>query len=299
VKRFSLRVRFLSGFPADLQSDTLFGEFWWAYGFLKGFEKLEELIRRPSLVLSDPIPEGYLPFPKVPLNLSFKNPREYRQTKKLKKKRWIKASNFKEAVQNSASFEEFCENLTAGLKELEEEEKRRELLRIGITVDRTTGVPLEGALYHRRELFNPEPYRLYGLVDGDLTPEEVEEVFAFLGENGVGPKKSSGSGKFEVERAPWDLKESGKTWFLSLSTGLPEGNEVEELYAEFFTKFPKHGREVGVPQVFKEPLIQSKAGSVFKASKGTRGKAFYGSTLTISCLNGHRHSRLVLPLFFL
>jgi len=122
-----------------------------------------------------------------------------------------------------------------------------------------------------------------------------------MGENGVGPKRSSGSGKFEVERVPWDLKESGKTWFLSLSTGLPEGNEVEELYADFFTKFPKHGREAGVAQVFKEPLIQSRVGSVFKTSKEAKGKPFYGSTVKISHdeLKGHRHSRLILPLFFL
>jgi len=127
VEKFSLRVKFPSGFSPNLQSDTLFGEFWWAYGFLKGFERLEELVKRPAIVLSDPIPEGYLPFPKVPLNFSFENPQEYQQVKKLKKKRWIKASNFKEAVQNSASFEEFCENLSRGAEGAGRgrEEKRR------------------------------------------------------------------------------------------------------------------------------------------------------------------------------
>jgi CRISPR-associated protein Csm4 len=248
-----------------------------------------------------------VPFPKLPLSLPFGSIKEYSGLKKVKKRRYLRISTlgellscltFDDRVSAEKDVADILLRESGGGKALKEETS------IHVSINRLTDTAHPGKLFHLRETFTEDGFRfkIYGLYrPGATSLKEVVETFTFMGLDGFGAKKSAGKGKFAVveEEEGWGPLESierGGKWFISLSTGLPDKDEIEDGYGEFFTKFPKHGREVARAEVFKNPLILSRPGSLFKAKEK---KPLYGSTVTISApsLRGHRHSRLVVPLF--
>ena len=299
VKKFQAKLRLSTPLATPFQSDTLFGEFCWHFGFLYGSEKLEECLSKgPFVAFSDLFPEGWLPMPKFPISGGFDSVESYKEFKELKKKRFVRVETFKRALEGSSTFSEFCTELYTLAAREKEESSFSQSSRVRVAINRLTGTAYEGRLFQVEELFpKAEFFTLYGLCEPELFGE-VKTTLEFLGLSGFGAKKSSGMGKFEVVefREGWELPERGERWFISLSTGLPEGEEIKELYADFFTKFPKHGREVARPEVFKEPIILARPGSTFKARAK---KPLYGSLVEISApaLKGHKHSRVVVPLF--
>jgi len=301
VRKFQAKLRITTPLATPFQSDTLFGEFCWHFKFLYGPERLEELLSKGVFVaLSDLLPEGWLPMPKFPIRGGFDSLESYKRFKELKKKKFVRVETFKRALEESSSFEEFCRELYSLAEQEKGESPLKQSSRVRVAINRITGTAYEGKLFQVEELFpKANLFNLYGLFDPELIKkEEVKATLELLGMGGFGAKKSSGAGKFEVVelKEGWELPERGDKWFVSLSTGLPEEEEVEKLYADFFTKFPKHGREVARPEIFKEPIVLSRPGSTFKAKEK---KAFYGSLVGISAppLQGHKHSRLVVPLF--
>ncbi|TCK06221.1 type III-A CRISPR-associated RAMP protein Csm4 [Phorcysia thermohydrogeniphila] len=315
-KKLRLLLKFETNYVTPLMADTLFGEFCWVYGWLKGEDELKRLLRDGKpIAFSDIFPEGYLPFPKYPkdpFSVSPETPEEYGRFKRLKKRRYLEKEIFKECIEKGGSFESILccirDKVLEVLKKEEEEGKKKEIIAtepsIHVSIDRIKGTAAEGKLYHLEETFT-EKGELYVLYKEELlSKDDIKEIFQILGLVGVGAKKSAGKGKFSVEVSEgWDLPEvKEKNWFISLSTGLPRGDEVEEYYAEFFTKYPKHGREVAIPRVFKNPVILAKPGSVFKISEERKQNPEepYGELKSgVSPLSdkGHRHSFLIVPLF--
>jgi len=304
-KRLRLLVRFETPYVTPLLADTIFGEFCWAFCWLRGEDKLKELLSNEKPVgFSDLLPKGKLPFPKYPkepLYFSPKTPKDYELAKEFKKKRFLEKDVFKECVNKGKSFEDFLscvkERLLKGKVKYEETKKdSATITSIHVSINRITGTAYEGKLYHLKENFLREG-EIYVVYNRELlTREDIEEVFKILGLTGIGAKKSSGKGKFKVKVFDWDVPEpKKKEWFISLSTGLPEAEEVREYYADFFTKFPRHGREVASPKIFKKPVILSTPGSVFRAKEPLQlyGKLKEG----VSPFKGHKHSFLVVPLF--
>ncbi len=304
-ERLRLLVKFETPYVTPLLADTIFGEFCWAFCWLQGEDRLKELLSNEKPIgFSDLLPKGKLPFPKYPkepLYFSPRTPKDYELAKEFKKKRFLGKDVFKECVKEGESFEGFLncvkERLLKGkFKDRETKKDSATITSIHVAINRITGTASEGKLYHLRENFIEEG-EIYVVYNKELlTKEDVEEVFKILGLTGVGAKKSSGKGKFKVKVLDWDLpKANEKKWFISLSTGLPKAEEVEEYYADFFTKFPKHGREVASPKVFKKPVILSRPGSVFRAKESLE---LYGELKEgISSFTGHKHSFLVVPLF--
>jgi CRISPR-associated protein Csm4 len=301
VEKFRVRLKINTPLATPFQSDTLFGEFCWHFGFLYGFDRLEKLLKQEVFVaFSDVFPEGWLPMPKFPLKGGFDSVESYKRFKELKKKKFIKVEVFTRAIEESNDFKGFGEKLYELAAEEEERKPLKQSLRVRVAINRLTGTAYEGKLFQEEESFPKEEFfNLYGLFEPALiSRSEVKAALEFLGLSGFGAKKSSGKGKFEIVEFTegWNLPERGDSWFISLSTGLPEKEEIEDFYADFFTKFPKHGREVARPEVFKEPLILSRPGSIFRAREK---KEVYGSLVGISApaLKSYKHSRVVVPLF--
>ncbi len=168
-----------------------------------------------------------------------------------------------------------------------------------VSIDRRSGKALEGFLFQERSYYTEYPIAVYLLYDPErLDRKEVEETFEFMGVSGFGAKKSVGKGKFSCKIKEWDLKEiitgKGKLAFVSLSTGYPKAEEIKDLYAEFFTKFPKHGREFGEAAIFKNPVVVAKQGSVFIPKEK---KEFYGKFERLSKNPEHLHSLHIIPYF--
>ena len=298
-KKLRLLVKFETPYVTPLLADTIFGEFCWVYSWLKGKDKLKELLSDEKPIgFSDLFPKGKLPFPKYPWeDFSPRTPKEYGQFKNFKKRQFVEKELFSRCIKEAASFKDFLNCLKEALlgKEVKERRDKVAVTSIHVSINRITGTASEGKLYHLKENFVEEG-EIYAVYNEELLSEEdIVEVFNVLGLTGIGAKKSSGKGKFKVKLLDWDLPEEGKEWFISLSTGLPKACEVDEYYADFFTKFPKHGREVASPKIFKKPVILSRPGSVFRARKRLE---LYGELKEgVSYFTGHKHSFLVVPLF--
>ncbi|RUM45593.1 MAG: hypothetical protein DSY35_00560 [Desulfurobacterium sp.] len=304
-KKLRLLVKFETPYVTPLLADTIFGEFCWALCWLKGEDKLKEILNHEKPIgFSDLMPKGKLPFPKYPkepLYFSPRTPKDYEITKEFKKKRLLEKDIFKECVGKGKSLEGFLNCVKECLLRGEKKEGGAKkdsatLTSVHVSINRITGTASEGKLYHLKENFVEEG-EIYAVYNEELLSEEdIVEVFNVLGLTGIGAKKSSGKGKFKVKLLDWDLPAvREKEWFISLSTGLPKACEVDKYYADFFTKFPKHGKEVASPKIFKKPVILSRPGSVFRARKRLE---LYGELKEgVSYFTGHKHSFLVVPLF--
>jgi CRISPR-associated protein Csm4 len=301
-RRLYLKLRFETPVVTPLQSDTLFGEFCWALRFIYGENRLRELLSREKpFGFSDLLPSGYLPMPKYPLSVSIESEEDYKALKKFKKQSFVKRNTLQECLEESGNLSELMNCLFR--KFSESEEFYRKFLSVHVSINRITGTAHEGRLFHVEESFYSVPLEVYLVFrSGLITKEEIEKTFKILGVMGFGARKSSGKGKFRViEVKDAELPEKRKEgWFMSLSTGLPRRDEVEDLYAEFFTKFPKHGREVADARIFKNPIILSRAGSLFKAKKEYLDLPLFGGLLSgVSAFEkeGHKHSSFIVPLF--
>ncbi|WP_457679402.1 type III-A CRISPR-associated RAMP protein Csm4 [Thermovibrio sp.] len=312
MRRLKITVKFESPYLTPLHSDTLFGEFCWAFRFLFGEGRLRKALESEGFVVfSDFLPEGKLPVPKKVPFLSFNSYEDYARVKRIKKVKFIDLTLFNSLLAESSSLDEFIDSLFVALRKLIKEEERKKggerrrnsfkrdknSIVTHVSINRLTGTAYESKLFYLKEIFAAGNYDIYCLYDEDfITEEELLKTLAFLGLNGFGAKKSSGKGKFKIicYSDSWGLVERGNSWFVSLSTGLPKSSEISDLYADFFTSFPKHGREVASSSIFKDPLVQAVPGSLFKAKEK---RDFYGSLVENSHHPGHKHSRLILSVF--
>jgi len=332
MEKLKIKLQFTSAFATPIQSDTLFGEFCWHYRFLYGEEKLKKILEeKPAVVFSNGLPDGYLPMPIYPFKKNLNKIRLGNESDP--KERWCKAQNvyteMKDFKKVAYVRKELLERLVSShtldevmgklfdqfVKESKENGKdkngksEKNFLEVGdvfksgeitrVSIDRRSGKALEGFLFQERSYYTEYPISVYLLYDSSkLTCKEIKETFEFMGISGFGAKKGVGKGKFEFEFEKWDLEETtagrGKLAFISLSTGHPRAEEVEDFYAEFFTKFPKHGREFGQAAVFKNPVVVAKQGSVFIPKEK---KEFYGKFENLSKDPEHLHSLHIIPLF--
>ena len=308
-EKLKLLIKFETPFITPLQSDTLFGEFCWTTLHCYGEKKLESILAEtPGIAFSDGIPEGYLPIPLFPMrNISLTSEKSIDDAKKLyedlkdfKKKRYVLKDLF---LRTSRKGELLTEELFREFQKLDEEERNKKFLSsfvttattVHVSIDRLTGTSGEGMLFQSTEFFTEREISIYVFYNPEIiTKDEIYETFKILGATGFGAKKSWGKGKFTVRIADYDLPDGNSDFFISLSTGLPKKEEVKSFYAEFFTKYPKHGREIARPEIFKNPLVLSKPGAVFYP---VEKKEIYGSLVPLSVEENHLHSTLVIPIF--
>jgi CRISPR-associated protein Csm4 len=307
--RLKIVLKFESSFVTPLQSDTLFGEFCWTVLHRFGEDKLKSILReKPGVVFSDGIPDGYLPIPLFPIEsfsiLSEKNDEEaqklYEDLKKFKKQRFVSKELFEKFANKG---EKITEELFKEFRKrkntknfLSSYAKKEEMPHVSI--DRLTGTVRKGVLFQTEEYFPETEIAVYTLYNPEvISREELEETFRILGVSGFGAKKSWGKGKFSFRIESFDLKEGNSEFFISLSTGLPKPEEIKDFYAEFFTKFPKHGREFGRKEIFKNPIILSRPGAVYYQVEKQEVYGFFTNLSPVSPEKEHIHSTFVIPFF--
>ncbi len=312
MKKLKVKLTFESPVSTPLQSDTVFGEFCWHFRFLYGEDKLKSILSDgPAVVFSDGFPDGYLPMPIYPFTRSLRGvdrwceaQETYKEMKQFKKVAYVK-KEFLEELLSRYPIGTAMEKLFKEFSSLSEEERSEKfpgkifekLTLTRVSIDRRNGKAKKGNLFQERSFYYCLPVSLYVLFDESrVSLDEIGEVFTFLGISGYGSKKSVGKGKFKCELEEWDIKDvnAQRAAFVSLSTGLPKEEEISGFYAEFFTKFPKHGREFGHRAVFKNPVVLSKSGSVFIPEER---KEFYGKFERLSLENEHVHSLYIIPFF--
>lgn len=272
---YRITIRPISSFVSKLQSDTFFGAFCWSYKYLFGDEQLESFLEqcidgKPGIVFSNAYPAEYLP---VPLGVyrrnnfmdteSDKQRRKvaYEKNKKYKKYDLIRRDAFIDSQNNRWKLD----------YDVMGKETLHEASVVHNMVDRSIGTVTNkdgaGNLYAIRE-FYPEEHAKYDVyLMSDMDEEILKKVCSTMFMLGIGGKKSSGKGAFEIEAWKQEtelLNVENPNAFVALSNFIPDRKDPVNGYYRTFVKSGKLDREYANGDApFKKPLLYIASGALF------------------------------------
>lgn len=284
-----LTLQPLSAFGTPLAGDTLFGQLCWTLRRQLGNARLNDLLHgytagRPFAVLSDAMPQGYLPLPTLPSWFWAKTQVE---RKVLKKKRWLPLAALKRPLPEwQAQAHSDAEASHAG-SEISPVIERAQPHN---SINRQTGTTGTGrfAPYSQpQSWFHPAVrLHLYAALDSTrLSLDELLEALQAMGKTGYGRDASIGLGKFAVGADKEGLPASpgaANAW-LSLGPLAPQGQGFvpEHSYYQPLTRFGRHGDlAVHSGNPFKRPVLLAKAGSVLTPTRFDAQRPFIGQGLS-------------------
>jgi CRISPR-associated protein Csm4 len=303
VKLYRILIHPGTAFATPLKGDTLFGQCCWAIRNLWGEARLIELLQgytdnQPFLVISDPVPEGFLARPAAPphlLGLDTENPRERKQ---IKARRWLPEDVLTKPVgawgQEALSEADMMDRLQLKGPFLRHENRTHNSLN---RLTGTTGAGETGFAPYDRALtwYHPEVrLSVYAALDDDryFTLKDLSEALVAIGQQGYGKEASSGLGKFEVlDAAPYDdpPRPAAPNAWLTLAPSAPQGQQwkAERCYYETFTRFGRHGdRAVLGGKPFKNPVLMADSfailtPAIFEPSARITGRGIGGVSKAI------------------
>ena len=264
-------------------SDALFGSFCWALHDTVGEKSLYDFIDScrnsdPPIVFSNGFPGDWFPRPCSVLSPRQENASrdELINSSKLRKK--IKSINYL----TTEEFKQLLDGNPTKFDGSEFERKAEPMLQTAYhnTIDRCTGTSLQegGGLYTVDEFFENDTVSVYMRIQPDWV-DKVSELLRIVGIRGVGAKKSSGRGGFDVvdfsRYDEWPTI-SDADGFVSLSNYVPAPDDPLDGIYRFTVKFGRLDREFAAGAPFKRPLIQLLPGAVFRLPPSESVRPFYG-----------------------
>lgn len=291
----------LSAFGTPLAGDTLFGQMCWTLRHQHGNTRLNALLEgyssgQPFAVLSDAMPQGYLPLPSLPsrfwqnsMTIETKASPEV-DRKILKKRRWLALADSKRPLkewQTHAHSDAEATQAIAGTKARPVIERAQP----HNTINRqsgTTGTGQFAPYSQAQHWFHPDmSFHLHVCLDTTrLNLDELLNALNTLGATGYGRDASIGLGKFSItadtDAALPDVPADSNAW-LSLGPCAPQnqGFIAEHSYYQPLTRFGRHGdMAVHSGNPFKRPVLLAKAGSVFTPATFDAQRPFIGQGLT-------------------
>lgn len=176
-------------------------------------------------------------------------------------------------------------------------------------IDRVAGATVEGLLFYEQQMFlRREVSGLWCLVRTDA-PDWIAAAFRYLADTGIGGRRTSGRGQFDIEVKPGavipDAGDAANA-FVVLSRYLPAGDEwagdkplsyrLHNVRGKHEAKFPAALGKAKSPPIYKEMARLMSEGSFFPL--GTR-KEIYGRVAKVGELSGRTvwHSGLALAAF--
>ena len=268
MQMIRVTLRPLTAFGTPLLGEVLFGQLCWAVRRLEGEQRLVELLEgygegQPFAVLSDAMPEGFVPLPSIP-GFFWQNDDGERR-KYLKKKTWIPVDALGEDPftwqETACSDEEVC---VGGL--------RSERTVMHNSINRLTGTTGKGAfapfMQPQTWLNGCQPLSVYVVIDeGRFTATKLLDALNYMGQAGFGRDASIGLGKFEVDREVEEINEqpAGRTYLTlasSVLSAVPDLVKAETFYRTK-THFGRHGEFLALTgSPFKYPIMLAAAGAV-------------------------------------
>lgn len=272
--RFTTPVRFgeegivLERFRIFLHSDTLFSALASAwvevYGFDEGTRIIESFDKTSSLLISSAFPwfgERQL-FPKPATHASLTGEKlGEKYEKKLKKVRfltkevfesWINETPLDDGLIESALEIKFLESFTRPL----------------VSLDRITSNSNIYYMSAAKFFVEGGVYFLFKILDGGFR-DKLEAAISYLGDTGIGGKKTWGLGRFEYEFKEIDLNTpKSPNAFLTLSLSIPGDDEIPNINTEksFYALIRRRGwiaSRFFLKNVRKKSVIAFTEGSVF------------------------------------
>ncbi|QGU32420.1 type III-A CRISPR-associated RAMP protein Csm4 [Thermochromatium tepidum] len=277
METLALRLRPLTAFGSLLLGDTLFGQLCWAARHRFGVKRLTALLAgytagRPFAVVSDALPEGYLPRPALPLSLFREIPGADR--KQAKRRHWIPLTALSVPLLDWLGQAHSDGELLAAQRSETDPPRSLSLThpQPHNSLNRLTGTTGRGefAPYTQMQRWHAPGVALVCRLVFDperLSGDEIAQLFADIGTSGFGRDASIGLGKFDVEtipNAPWPQQDNANAC-LTLAPCAPQGLawDADRCFYEVFTRFGRHGDlAVHEGNPFKTPLLLARAGAI-------------------------------------
>lgn len=286
-----LTLQPLSAFGTPLAGDTLFGQLCWTLRHQLGNARLNQLLDgytqgRPFTVLSDALPQGYLPLPSLPSRFWQHSTVD---RKILKKKRWLPQAEIKRPLhewQAQAHSDTEATQAIVGSDASPVIERAQPHNSINRQTG-TTGTGQFAPYSQTQHWFHPAMrFHLYVCLDtARLSLDELLQALGTLGATGYGRDASIGLGKFAINTDSEALPTAPgphNAW-LTLGPCAPQGLGfvAERSYYQPLTRFGRHGDQaVHSGNPFKRPVLLARAGSVFTPDNFTPQQAYIGQGLS-------------------
>ncbi len=276
MNSYRFKLRPLAPWSTPWQADTIFGSLCWEMRKLQGEDPLVRFLEqylegRPPFVISDALPEGFLPCPlfarleSLDLNFKYRTPD------------WIPEPAFRALVQQTGTI----------VPRAWWPEPIRLTRELHAAIDRASGTTGEGGnLFEIREWsfdreIDKEAHNLMLYVRTRDSLDLITALIRSLSAAGFGKKKTVGRGAFEVIGAPepceWMDDLAGADGFVSLSHFIPHATDPTDGLWNLLTKYPKFAAAAPVPGPFKGRLTMIRPGAAFRVNGEMR--PFYGRVL--------------------
>lgn len=286
MKSYRLDVTPRSAWGSPLQADTLFGHLCWALRYTQGEPRLRDFLHAfddtpPPLVLSNGLPEDFLPRPGFPPLRRTPDERTETGHKKLKRVVLLRKDWFLEAC--PALSEATIQRALMGDGNIRGADPSHPELGYHNAMDRRTesvreqGGLLQSLDFRFREAGSAEEgTRLSVYLKTDyFSASALGDLCDVVARSGYGRDTSSGSGAFSFELTPFGFPPlPGANAFVSLSNFVPAPHDPTDGWYELMTKFGKFGKlggdyavgpgPGGVHNPFKKPILTLQAGSIFR-----------------------------------
>ncbi len=282
---FKISLRPLSLFQTPLRSDTLWGHICWAIRLLKGESELKNFLAEYKrgnfpIVVSDVLPDGYLPIPMHPGIIKyFDRTKSEIDPKKLKKAKYIPISIYEKLED---SFDAFLENLKDYFANKENIQDTVDSCFVNFdewhcSINRVTGNVERGMLFSKECSYFKESLTPVIYIKSLFDKPYIENIFKFMGENGYGADASVGRGRFDFDILDATLPTPKQpNSFITLSHGFERVSEFKSCFYDVDIKFGKIGNNIG-SNPFKKPIANFKPGSLFILKDTDQIKVAYGS----------------------
>jgi CRISPR-associated protein Csm4 len=272
MKTYRFTLKPLGPWSTPWDADTIFAALCWQVLRLAGGTELTKFLAAyrggsPPFVLSSAYPEGWLP---CPLSARVAE---------------LKDSNVKRKRPALVSEEQF-RTLIAGQGEIipsnaPPPDPIRSRARLHAAIDRVSGTTGgAGNLFEVDEWYLDESVskNLSLFVKTEDGPYQVMGMLNTLSKEGLGKKRSTGRGAFELIGEPkpceWMDTVQGANGFVSLSPFVPASDDPTNGRWSLIAKYPKFSPEARVPHVFKGRMVMIRPGSAFQSAAAI--KPFYG-----------------------
>lgn len=271
---YKVTIKPYSSFKSNLQSDTLFGAFCWTYKYINGENALENFLEKcvkdkPQIIFSNAFLKDTLPLPIGVIDELFsydekdcfeEKIKKHNSFKKFKTAKLIKKDCFFEIQQKN--YKNLLDNIVFD-DILNQNQIHNLVNRMSNTV---TNIDNNPSLFVSNEYFTKNCFDFYILTD--LDTKTLEKLLSIMFTLGIGAKKSSGKGVFEIldicEEVALTKKVNNSNAFLALSNFIPKENDPTNGKYNIINKFSKLDREYSSTNMpFKKPLRMIEAGSYF------------------------------------
>ena len=275
-KRYKLQLELKSRLGTPLSADTLFGHLCWGIVYHEGQGRLTEFLQQmksstPPLIISDPLPAGYLPTPKLPLGtIADEWIADYTERKKILKTQWLRIDLMQGLLDNLT-----CQTLYKSLEEQHKQNRNEAFTPFQAatvtsnTINRITQhTAEEGGLYTQTDYFPKDHANNFDVyIISTLKEEYIKQIFQWGLEAGYGRDVSTGRGRIDVGQiTPLDDWPAAKNpnSIVTLGVCAPAADDPADGFWNIEVRFGKVSGAWATlfDKPFKYPLLLLTAGSL-------------------------------------